>query len=78
MRPHLGNDNHTQNIHHPEMSITDWGFTYWQPFKQSQSMILSSDAIDFLRTDGLAQNYLAMMEHSYVPEEYFFATGFLF
>lgn len=75
MRPHLGNDRHTVNFHPPELSITDWAFTYWQPFKQMQWMMLSPAAIDFFRTDRLALNYLALMEHSYMPEESFFATG---
>jgi hypothetical protein len=78
MRPHIGNSNHINNYHPPELSISNWPFTFWQPFKQVQWMVLTSAAIDHFRTDHMAQNYLALLEHSYMPEETFFATGILF
>jgi hypothetical protein len=75
VRPHLGNKFHVNNYHPPELSITNWPFTFWQPFKQVQWMILTPDAIDHFRTDHMALNYLAVMEHAYLPEESYFATG---
>lgn len=75
MRPHIGNKHHINNYHPPELGITDWYFNFWQPFKQLQWMILSPEAIDHFRTNHIALNYLASMEHAYMPEESFFATG---
>ena len=70
----MGN-NKLNNIYHPsELGITDWPFPYWQTFKQMQWMILSVGAVDFLRSDPMVLNYLAMLEHAFLPQETFFAT----
>ncbi|KAI8896370.1 nucleotide-diphospho-sugar transferase-domain-containing protein [Globomyces pollinis-pini] len=74
MRPHLGSSDFKKNFHPPELSITAWPFPYWQTFKQMQWMILSVSAVDHFRNDRIAHNYMAMLEHAFMPEETFFAT----
>lgn len=75
MRPHLGNAQLDAVYHPKELSITAWPFPHWQTYKQMQWMILSVGAIDYLRTDPKVLKYLATMEHAFMPEEAFFATG---
>ena len=74
MRPHLGNNERTNNFHSPELGITGWHFLFWQPFYQQQWMILANGAISHFRSSSLALNYLAQLEHAYSPEDLFFAT----
>lgn len=38
-------------------------------------MILPGDFVTHLRTDAVALNMLAHMEHSYIPDEMYFAIG---
>jgi hypothetical protein len=74
-RSHLGDKSNSYNYHPSELSVSPWPFVYWQAYRQSQWMILSKGAIEFLRTNVMALNFLAFVEHAYNPEETFFATG---
>lgn len=75
VRPYLGNAAQDSLYHPQELGITAWPFPEWQTYKQLEWMILSVKAIDYLRYDPKVQSYLAVLEHAYMPQESFFATG---
>jgi Nucleotide-diphospho-sugar transferase len=74
-RSHLGDKRNSYSYHPSELSVSPWPFSFWQAYRQSPWMILSKGAIEFLRTDVMALNFLAFVEHAYNPEETYFATG---
>jgi hypothetical protein len=53
-------------------------FPGWKYVKHHQWLILSRECVTFFRTDSNALNYLAFSEHTYIPDEIYFATGYLF
>ncbi|KAJ3295422.1 hypothetical protein HK104_002685 [Borealophlyctis nickersoniae] len=69
--------NMKHNHHHPEFGLTNRPFPNWTIYKHHQWMILTREAVDFLRSDHDALFMLAFMEHTYIPDESFFATVLL-
>jgi hypothetical protein len=57
------------------MGIITSPFPRWRALKHHQWMIVTPECINFLRTDIDALNFLAYAEHTYIPDESYFATG---
>ena len=74
-RPHLGEEDFSSIYHPYELGITSWPFSRWRAYKHHQWMIIRPSFVEFLRTDNNSLNLLAFMEHTYIPDESFFATG---
>jgi hypothetical protein len=73
--PHLSNNARYSNYHSVDFSLFDPLFSSWVKYRTNEWMILSPSAVDFLRKDEWALNYLAIMEHTDMPTESYFATG---
>jgi hypothetical protein len=43
--------------------------------KHHQWLIITPECVEFFRTDPKALNFLAFAEHTYIPDETYFATG---
>ncbi|KAI9207406.1 core-2/I-branching enzyme-domain-containing protein [Polychytrium aggregatum] len=75
-RPHVafGDDNWAYIGHPKEFGIVSWPFSHWKAYKHHQWMILNPHTVRHFRTNLDAFNLLAYMEHSYIPDESYFAT----
>ena len=72
LRPHFSDSGSKYIKHPPEVGITSYPFPHWSSFKQMEWMILSRDAVNHMRFNRAAVNFLAFMEHTSNPEETFF------
>lgn len=59
------------------MGITNGPYMRWKAYKHHQWMILTPKAILFLKHDREALNFLAHTGHTYIPDEFYFATVLL-
>jgi hypothetical protein len=75
LRPYLVDKSASYNSHLSELGIGRWHMPYWTLYSQSQWMILTRSAVEFLRNDPDSFNLLSALEYTYNPEEKFFATG---
>jgi hypothetical protein len=57
------------------MGVVSWPFNNWKALKHHQWMILTPEAVDFLRHDRKSLTFLSFAEHSYIPDESYFGTG---
>lgn len=74
-RVHIGTTSHS--LYHPsESGIISPPYPRWKHVKHHQWIILTRDCINFFRIDSKALNFLAFAEHTYIPDESYFATGF--
>lgn len=76
-RIHLGKEDFSSVFYPPETGIVTWPFPSWKAVKHHQWMIVTPQCVEFFRSDVNALNFLAFAEHTYIPDESFFATGTL-
>ncbi|RKO87674.1 hypothetical protein BDK51DRAFT_34612 [Blyttiomyces helicus] len=80
VRPHLLRTNSSSveyAMWHPaKAGLAFWPFPSFSMCKQYQWMILSRRAIEFLRSDPVALNILAFVEHTWIPDEAYFCLVF--
>jgi hypothetical protein len=57
------------------MGIVTWPYTHWRAYKHHQWVVLTPETIRYLRTSKEALMFLAFAEHTYIPDESYFATG---
>jgi hypothetical protein len=74
-RVHLGESDFSSVYHPSELGVVTWPFTHWKAMKHHQWVILTPEVIHFFRTDQKALMFLAFAEHSFIPDESYFATG---
>ncbi|KAI8894641.1 core-2/I-branching enzyme-domain-containing protein [Globomyces pollinis-pini] len=73
-RIHLGESDYSSVYHPSELGIVTWPNTNWRAYKHHQWVILTPESIRFLRNDPTAINFLSFAEHTYIPDESYFAT----
>ncbi|EGF79788.1 hypothetical protein BATDEDRAFT_89199 [Batrachochytrium dendrobatidis JAM81] len=73
-RAHIGTADFASLFHPNSLGVTSWPFPRWRAYKHHQWMIVTPDFIRFLRYDSNALNFLAFSEHTYIPDESYFAT----
>lgn len=74
-RAHIGLQD-TNGLYHPsESGIITPPFPHWTAMKHHQWLILTPDCVQFFRNNSKALNFLAFSEHTYIPDETYFATG---
>eukprot|EP00842_Homolaphlyctis_polyrhiza_P003002 jgi/Hompol1/3702/HPOL_000837-RA len=76
-RAHIGLADYSSLYHPQGLGVTSWPFPRWRAFKHHQWMIVTPDLIKHLRSDIDALNFLAFQEHTYIPDESYFATVLL-
>jgi hypothetical protein len=74
-RPHLKEMDDSSLFHLEDLGIINSVFPKWKYVKHHQWMILTPEFVLFLKTNIMALNFLAFMEHSYIPDEMYFGTG---
>ncbi|KAI8925915.1 core-2/I-branching enzyme-domain-containing protein [Entophlyctis helioformis] len=73
-RAHIGEADFSSLFHPSGLGVTSWPFPRWRAYKHHQWMIVTPEFIKFLREDRDALNFLAFAEHTYIPDESYFAT----
>ncbi len=74
-RVHIGKADFSSVFSPEETGMISPPFPRWTSWKHHQWMILTPKAVAFLRKDSEALTYLAFCEHTYIPDENYFATG---
>lgn len=77
LRPFIGSQDYLTVSNSMAFGLRTWLFPTWRPFRQSPWMILSREAVTHFRTDRKTLNFLAFLEHSFVPDESFYATALM-
>ncbi|KAJ3397427.1 Beta-1,3-galactosyl-O-glycosyl-glycoprotein beta-1,6-N-acetylglucosaminyltransferase 4 [Lobulomyces angularis] len=72
-RPHVALSDYKGIVHAFETGLRWWPFSTFHAFKHHQWMILHRSFIEHIRTDTVAMDVLAYMEHTWIPDESFFA-----
>ncbi|KAJ3087092.1 Beta-1,3-galactosyl-O-glycosyl-glycoprotein beta-1,6-N-acetylglucosaminyltransferase 4 [Quaeritorhiza haematococci] len=73
-RPHIVLENYSGTYHPWDTGLRWWPFPNFKPYKHHQWMMLHRSFVEYLRTDSMALNLLAYMEHTWIPDESYFAT----
>ena len=73
----LGERDFSTVYHPPELGLISHPYSNWVNWKHHQWVILTPETIRFFREDKKALNWLAFAEHSFIPDEAFFATVML-
>lgn len=74
-RPHLMEADDSSIFHLEDLGIINSIFPRWRYVKHHQWMIITPEYVEYLKKNLLALNFLAFMEHSYIPDETYFGTG---
>ncbi|KAL2918116.1 Xylosyltransferase 2 [Polyrhizophydium stewartii] len=73
-RAHIGVADFSSLFHPNVLGVTSWPFPRWRAYKHHQWMIVTPDFVRHLRENRDALNFLAFAEHTYIPDESYFAT----
>ena len=76
-RPYIGSRDYSTVAHSMSFGLRSWPFPTWRTFRQSPWMILSREAVSHFRSDRTTLNFLAFLEHSFAPDESFYATALM-
>jgi hypothetical protein len=74
-RPHITLAEYKGPIHSKVTGLRWWPFPTFHAYKQHQWMILSRSFIEYCQSSSQVFNLLAYMEHTWIPDESFFAIG---
>ena len=77
-RAHLGEADYSTVYHPPELGLISSPYENWKAYKHHQWVIFTPETIQFFRTDIDALNFLAFAEHTFIPDEHYFAIGNIF